>query len=775
MPFLHSKSAPNFISQSDSNSWNTAASVASFSTYPQSKSLLYHYPVGMCAVNSSRWYFSLGFSSYQYFNTSTAIEAYDVSRINPTVGTINLSNIVVPYSYSTHIDVAENGTKALVAYNQTVSPPVITSFNFDSSYNLAFVSRPTGGNSWAILDSTKSGIYVNNTANMIFTCNSTHVHKYVGNAYNLSSTTFDSAITVGTTTTNDLWLSEDGSKLYTIGSGNDRIYQYTLSTNWNLATASLYGSYNVSSIDSNPRGLCLSLDGLYAYFLGRTNSRIYRLELGTAHDITTASYSSNFFSFGASSGLENSVRLRPGGSYLYYDNGYSAVEVSLPTPYSLSGAVKTGVTTSLVNRNNYSYGMDFSADGTHLYTGVDRNIDKINLATAWNLTTASYQEADESILTVPSSRFSGSADAQSARYGNSGTKLYVMGGSNILQYDLGTAYDIKTATYNTRATSTSLGTDFHISANKVITYNGSTVRAFTLTNSWNVASLVSDSANNKVIYADCIAVPSGGNVLLAANTYQIFKYSMSTAYTPSTAYYRSNNTGWYSDATSGYDVRSLSFSVDGTKMFYLSYNTVRYYSLSSPWDIETSTFIADFSVDQQYINMQIAYDGINAYLGTEDNVKHVVLSSPYNFSSFTSSGVLAGSNKSFYVNNQGTKLYKLSSATLSEYTLPNRWNVSSAVATGNTYTFASTPNYANFIFSDTGRDLFYITRDGSNLGNSVQRYKMGTSGNLDSLSLASDYKVPGFGLSLNGIAFRPYGNEYYVSDMTSKSIFNLTV
>lgn len=776
MPFIHAKGIPNFTTQSDSNSWNTAASVASFTTFPQSKSLLYHYPVGMCAVGLSRWYFSLGSGSYQYFNTSTAIEAYDVSKIASTVSTFNLTTNLVPYDYSTNIDVALDGSKALVSYNQTLNSPIITSFNFDSAYSLAFVSRPSGGNSWATLDIGKGGIYVSNTANMIFTSNSTHVHKYVGNAYNLASITYDSAMPVGTTTTNDLWLSEDGSKLYTIGSGNDRIYQYNLSTNWNLSTASLYGSYNISGIDSTPTGLCLSLDGLYAYFLGRTNARIYRLELGTAHDITTASYSSNYFAFGTSTGLETSVRLRDGGSYLYYDSGYSVVEVSLPTPYSLSGASKTGVTMSLTRRNRYSYGMAFSSDGSHVYTGVDKNIDKINLSTAWNLSSNSYQEADEALLTIPSSRFSvGAIDAHSARYGDSGNKLFVLSNSDILQYDLSTPYDIKTATYNTKSTGSSFGTDFSVSSNRILTYTGTTIKSYILTKSWNVASMVTDSSNNKTLTADCIFVPSGGTDLLHVSDTMVYKQSMPTAYKPSTSYYRSNNVGWYSDATSGYDVRSLSFSTDGTKMFYLDYNTVKHYTLSSPWDIETSTLYTIYTVDQQYTNMRIAYDGINAYLGTDANVKHVVLSSPYNFSSFTSSGVLVGANKSFYVNNQGTKLYKLNSATLSEYTLANRWNVSSAISTGNTYTFASTPTYADFIFSDTNKYLFYITRNGSNLGNTVQKYSMGSNGNINSLTLASSYTVPIITGSLGGIFFKPYGNEYYVSDMTSRSVYNLTV
>jgi hypothetical protein len=618
---------------------------------------------------------------------------------------------------------------------------------------------------------------------MIFTSNATHVHKYVANAYNLSSTTFDSAISVGTTTTNDLWFSEDGSKLYTIGSGNDRIYQYNLSTNWSLASASLYGSYNVSTIDSNPRGLCISLDGLYAYFLGRTSNRIYRLELSTANDITTASYSSNFIALGISTGLENSVRLRPGGSYIYYNNGGSAVEISMPTPYSLIGASKTGTTMSLTKRYQYSYGLTFSSDGSHAYTGDgNRQLDKINLSTSWSLTTAAFQEVDESLLTIPSTRFSvGSADAHCARYGDSGSKVFVMGNSDILQYDLSTPYDIKTATYNTKVTGSSFGTDLHVSSGRVLTYNGTTIKSHILTRSWNVASLVTDSANNKTLSGDCFFIPDASSIL-HAKSYQLTKYYMPSSYVPGNSYYRSNSTGWYSDAPSVTLVGSLSFSTDGKKMFYLDYgNTVRYYSLSTPWDIETSSFIYAYPPFASYYSkMQIAYDGINAYLGTASDIKHIILPSPYDFSSFTSSGTLAGANKSFYVNNQGNKLYKLDSAILAEYTLASRWNVASAVATGNTYNFGSTPSYADFNFSDTGQYLFYIIRNGSNLGNTIRRYNMDSSGNIGALTLNTTYTVSGFSSYTSStatfyMAFKPFGNEYYLSDSVSNSIYNLKV
>jgi hypothetical protein len=795
MAFITGKASPNFVSQSDANSWNIAASVASYTIFPQIKNLYYHNPVAICVVNDYRWFILTSTTSAEYAMPSfpaPGFESFDVSRLYPSSSAIRIDYSVVPYSYSNRIDVAQNGTKALISYNQTVMPLIVSSFNFDTPYSLGFVSRASGGNSWALLDHGKSGIYVTNTANMIFTNNTTHVHKYVANAYNLSSATFDSAISVGTTTTNDLSFSEDGSKLYTIGSGNDRIYQYNLSTNWNLASASLYGSFNVSAIDSNPRGLCLSLDGLYAYFLGRSNTRIYRLELGTAHDITTASYSSNFISLGISTGLETSVRLRSGGSYMYYNSGSSAIEIYMPTPYSLIGASKTGITTSLKRRSQYSYGLTFSHDGSHAYTGDGgRMTDKINLSTSWSLTTAAYQEVDESLLTIPSSRFNfSSGSAGCARYGDYGNNIFVVSSGDILQYNLATPYDVKTATYNTKVTGSFGGSDLYVSNNKIITYDGTTFKSHILTKSWNVASLVTDSSNNKVLSASCAFIPSDGSSIILGSGSKVIKYSMPDAYVPATSYYRSNSTGYFSDAvgsgtnaigpnTGGY----LNFSTDGTKMFSL-YNgsIVRYYSLSTPWSIETSSFVGAYpSFGFTYNKMQIAYNGIDVYLSNGADIQHKRLPAPYDFSSFTSSDTLAGGHNSFYVNNQGNKLYKLNVAALTEYTLTSQWNVASAVATGNTYTFDSASSYADFSFSDTGQYLFYIYGSFTGLGSTIRKYNMDSSGNIGALTLVTTYTVQGFTNPFSSstasfnMAFRPFGNEYYLSDYVSSSIYKLTV
>ena len=83
----------------------------------------------------------------------------------------------------------------------------------------------------------------------------------------------------------------DGTKMYMVGNTTDRVYQYTLSTPWNLATATYDTvSFLLSGQDTAPVGLAFKPDGTKMYVLGNTNDRVYQY---TLTDPLTISWSDN--------------------------------------------------------------------------------------------------------------------------------------------------------------------------------------------------------------------------------------------------------------------------------------------------------------------------------------------------------------------------------------------------------------------------------------------------------------------------------------------------
>ncbi len=60
----------------------------------------------------------------------------------------------------------------------------------------------------------------------------------------------------------------DGLKFYVVGSTNDTVYQYSMSTAWNMATASYDGiSLSVTAQETVPQGLFFKDDGTKMYLL----------------------------------------------------------------------------------------------------------------------------------------------------------------------------------------------------------------------------------------------------------------------------------------------------------------------------------------------------------------------------------------------------------------------------------------------------------------------------------------------------------------------------
>ena len=72
----------------------------------------------------------------------------------------------------------------------------------------------------------------------------------------------------------------DGTKMYMGGVGSNTVYQYTLSTAWDLDTAS-YDSValDVSSQESSPRGVTFKPDGTKMYLIGFSSDSVHQYSL----------------------------------------------------------------------------------------------------------------------------------------------------------------------------------------------------------------------------------------------------------------------------------------------------------------------------------------------------------------------------------------------------------------------------------------------------------------------------------------------------------------
>jgi len=88
--------------------------------------------------------------------------------------------------------------------------------------------------------------------------------------------------------------SSDGTKVYVIGQTQYTVFQYTCSTPWDISTASYASkSYDVTAQEAIPQELEIAPDGSRFFIKGDTNDTIYEYSMSTPFDIATASYTGN--------------------------------------------------------------------------------------------------------------------------------------------------------------------------------------------------------------------------------------------------------------------------------------------------------------------------------------------------------------------------------------------------------------------------------------------------------------------------------------------------
>ena len=120
-----------------------------------------------------------------------------------------------------------------------------------------------------------------------------------------------------------LFFKPDGTKMYMCGAVNDKVYEYNLSTAWLSSSATYSQSFSVASQSTDPEGFTFSPDGIYMYVVDNgTGDNIYMYTLSTAWDVTTATYT-ELFSVGSRDTQMGGLAFKPDGGVMYHTGSVS--------------------------------------------------------------------------------------------------------------------------------------------------------------------------------------------------------------------------------------------------------------------------------------------------------------------------------------------------------------------------------------------------------------------------------------------------------------------
>ena len=485
--------------------------------------------------------------------------------------------------------------------------------------------------------------------------------------------------------------NNDGTKMYMMGGFHKNIHQYTLSTGFDLSTAS-YDNVNfyVGSQDNAPQHMKFNNDGTKMYISGMQRDKIHQYSLTTGFDLSTASYDNVTFVLPA---FTYGFTFNNDGTKMY-SNGDSGTlrQHSLTTAFDLSTASYDNVNFS-ASQSHSPNDMWFNSDGTKMYilfAGGEDDVHQYSLTTGFDMSTASYDNVSFSV---------GSQETNPTGLviSSDGTKMYAVGANNdtVYQYTTGSTqlsapvssgwtFDLSNVSYDNASVSlyselpsgvyrmifNNDGTKMYAVGNtssapwhKIAEYSLSTAYDIT-TSSYNNVDL---PITSQISHPVSIRFNNDGTKLyiIGGDPRRISQYSLSVAFDLSTATY----SGVDIDPGDGH---SLHFNPDGTKMYTVRSGSgtgdVKQYSLSTGFDISTASYDnISFDVTSQMSSpSDIIFnpDGTKMYIndyGTK-NIFQYSLSSGFDLStaSYDNASFLVSQQHLFYgmaINGDGTKLY----------------------------------------------------------------------------------------------------------------------
>ena len=479
----------------------------------------------------------------------------------------------------------------------------------DNAYDLANAQPPAYGKfSVAGQATSPYGVFFKPDGTKMFVSDdgSDSVHEYLlSTAWDVSTASFFQTFNTNKSITNGLFFKPDGTKMYIVQFQDDKVDEYSLSTAWDISSASYVQNFSVASQDTVATGLSFKSDGTKMYIVGAIGQDINEYSLSSAWDISTASYVQNF-SVSTQETQPRGVFFKDDGAKMYVVGlaGDDVNEYSLSTAWDISTASYVQ-NFSVSAQETSPQGIFFKGDGLRLYIvgSASDAVFSYTLTTAWDISTASFDLPTEGYFSVAAQE----TTPTGMFFKPNGTKMYVIGAAdNVSEYDISLAWDISTATYVQNFSVSAQDTQpeglfFKPDGTKMYVIGNSSdkLHEYTLSAAWDISTASftqSFTTSTQDVAMNGVFFKSDGSKFYLSGTASdsIYSYSLTSPWDISTASYVQNFSVYSQDP----QPTDLFFKPDGTKMYVsgLANDSVNEYNLSTAWNISTASYVQNFSV-----------------------------------------------------------------------------------------------------------------------------------------------------------------------------------
>ena len=364
--------------------------------------------------------------SYQYVASSdinnldagdaniTDVFTYTVSDGNGGTDTETLTINVIP-------------SQDLTARNDTGTVNEDATLEVDDGDNLTPVTAATYDPSPFSIRSQESsvqGFTFNNDGTKMFITGTSgeDINEYnLSTAFDVSTATFNDINGDGTgfsvgdqdTMPIDVSFNNDGTKMFVLGYRNRDVNEYTLTTGFDVSTASFVDSFSVGSQESENHGLTFNNDGTKMFVVGAQGDDINEYTLSTGFDVSTASYTQNF-SVSAQDTTPISLTFNNDGTKMFVvgNQGDDINEYTLSTGFDVSTASFVGEF-SVSSQDPNPYDIEFNNDGTKLFMLGRQagDISEYSLTTPFSLVNISGEHSGDVINTSSTDNYDTDPDS----------------------------------------------------------------------------------------------------------------------------------------------------------------------------------------------------------------------------------------------------------------------------------------------------------------------------------------------------------------------------
>jgi sugar lactone lactonase YvrE len=567
--------------------------------------------------------------------------------------------------------------------------------------------------------------------------------------------------------------SADGTNMYIIGTAGDDVNQYTLSTAWDLSTVSFV--QRKVGPDANPQDVFFKPDGTKMYIVGLNTASINEYSLSTAWDVSTAT-GPTARSVSAQETDPRGVSFKSDGTRMYVVGtaGVEVNEYSLSTPWTIS-------TTSFVRLTSVStetatpQALSFNDDGTRMYVLEDTNkrVLEYDLRTAWDISTKTYATLPSSLVPSPNDIY----------FKSDGTKMYSVSASTdtVREYDLSAVWDISTATYLREfsiVTQITGATGLGFSSDGLSMYVSDTTKIakYNLVTAWDVSTAVfsyittiGNGSTGALKFKD-----SDDSKLYLVGTSSVLQYNLGTP-----KELRSPGDERVSISIQAQDAspQDVAISNDGYRIYMLGGDgdDVNQYNLSVPWDLSSAVYNSTFSISAEETTpsaIRFKTDGTRMFISgtTGDDINEYSLSTPWEVTSASylrnfSVAAQEANVGAIEFSPDGLNLYVLGTSgdDVNQYTLTTAWNISTASFVQLFSISGQETNPTGLAFRPDGLRMFII----GSVSDAVHQYDLTTPWNISTASYVKSFSVAYLDISMSGISFKTDGTKMYLVGATA--------